>query len=251
MTHIVSLSGSFDQIQQGLLSTINWRGVDCGDYLDLYGQVAILIPPTAKYETELESRGYSSEYAETFFEYVYSGKGIDEYYEKLCALSNNAAAKFLVEFNGRNTQYGPRIQEQLPAVIKELTTNPNSRRAWIQILNADDQFVLDPKNLGESTIEYPCTSSLGFKLNPETKLLDGIVTMRSSDATLVLNYDVFNFVNLLEKVANQLGTSRGTLSIFMASSHMYKRHSELVCEMAKEYADKKSVSKNSNSRSKM
>jgi hypothetical protein len=42
-----------------------------------------------------------------------------------------------------NTFYGPRILEQLPHIIKELTEHPDTRRAVISILDSKDLLLLD------------------------------------------------------------------------------------------------------------
>lgn len=112
--------------------------------------------------------------------------------------------------------YGPRIfrqrgHDQLENVISQLTTSPTSRRAVIQIFNAEDT--------AKRYKEIPCTTTLQFLLREERLHL--IATMRSNDAYLGLPHDVFCFTMLQEMVARILNVDVGTYRHFAASMHLY------------------------------
>lgn len=178
-----------------------------------------------------EARKFNLDYAKMFFNYIISGKGYDEFYKKELVALNDKAADFLVEFENRNTQYGPRIQEQLPEIIEELKANINSRRASVLILDAEDRKLLAPKISGLTTIEYPCTTALHF--NIRNNKLNLTVQMRSQSACAVLVYDVFNFTNLMKYIAITLKRTYpdlelGTLYYNMSSCHYYEREDKLV-----------------------
>ena len=80
------------------------------------------------------------DYIETFYDWVISGS--TDAQEAFKEYPN--VAKFLAKPENTNlpknfnTFYGPRIVGQKPAIIKELTNNPNSRRAVISILRDSD-----------------------------------------------------------------------------------------------------------------
>lgn len=184
-----------------------------------------------------EARKFNEDYAKMFFNYIISGKGYDEYYKEALVSLNNKAGDFLVEFENRNTQYGPRIHEQLPEIIEELQSNIETRRASILILDAEDRKFLAPKSKGLTTIEYPCTTALHFNIRDNK--LNLTTQMRSQSACVVLVYDVFNFTNLMKYVAIQLKRTYpelelGTLYYNMSSCHYYAREEELVKSILQE-----------------
>jgi thymidylate synthase len=51
-----------------------------------------------------------------------------------------------------------------------------------------------------------------------------IATMRSSDAWLGFPYDLFNFSQLLNWVAGQIGVEVGWIQMDLGSSHLYQRN---------------------------
>lgn len=227
---------SIKQLQAFVLRSIYLGGVlkepaGAKAFYDLYGQinVELLIDDTGKWKESSKVRNMSYEYAQAFADYVLSGENMDMHRKKLSDLSNKVADKFLVDFGGRNTQYGPRIAHQLKFIIDELKSCNESRRAWIQVLSADDLNLLSPKRERLTTIEFPCTSSIGFSI--EDNRLITFVCMRSSDAYRVLNYDLFNFVSLCEKLAKELDLVADSLIFSCASSHFYKEDEDMVMDL--------------------
>jgi thymidylate synthase len=112
--------------------------------------------------------------------------------------------------------YGPRIfhqrgEDQLKNVIALLTRSADSRRAVIQLFNAED--------IAQRHEEVPCTCTLQF-LRRRNRL-HMLTTMRSNDAYIGLPHDIFCFTMLQEVVARTLGVRLGTYKHFVGSLHLY------------------------------
>lgn len=117
--------------------------------------------------------------------------------------------------------YGPRLfgqrgHDQVRNVVDQLRARRSSRRAVIQILNAED-VARRPK-------EIPCTCTLQFMIRNDR--LHMISTLRSNDAYLGLPHDVFCFTMLQEIVARDLGVELGIYQQFVGSLHLYDRDIE-------------------------
>ena len=168
---------------------------------------------------ESEARGFKIGYATDFFNYVLNGD--DE-----GVLKNPKATEYLKEFKGRNTQYGPRLHKQLDAMVKELKRDRGSRRGTVMILEAGDQEIFEAKSTGECIIEYPCTNSLTFSIRDNK--LNLVSNMRSQSAALVMPYDIFNWTNLMQVVADMLEVECGTLTHQVASLHYFNSEAPLV-----------------------
>lgn len=115
--------------------------------------------------------------------------------------------------------YGPRIfaqrgHDQFENVIRQLRESPTSRRAVIELFNAEDN--------AKRHKEVPCTTTLQFLLRGGELHL--ITTMRSNDAYLGLPHDVFCFTMLQEMAARILGAELGGYRHFVASMHLYDRN---------------------------
>jgi thymidylate synthase len=114
--------------------------------------------------------------------------------------------------------YGPRLlkhrgrHNQIHAVTEVLRASPASRRAVIQIFDAEDT--------SRRWKEVPCTTSLQFLVRDGK--LNLVVTMRSNDAYLGLPHDVFCFTMLQELVARDLGVDLGIYRHFVGSMHIYQ-----------------------------
>lgn len=125
--------------------------------------------------------------------------------------------------------YGRRLSNQrgvgqLTNVIQLLHERPSSRRAVIQIFNAED--------LAAPHKEIPCTTTLQFLIRDERLHL--LVTMRSNDAYLGLPHDVFCFTMLQEMIARSLDREVGTYHHFAGSMHLYDDHRPRAEELISE-----------------
>ena len=121
--------------------------------------------------------------------------------------------------------YGPRLfnhrgHDQVRNVIQLLRDRPTSKRAIVQIFDAED-------TTGDH-VEVPCTTTFQFLVRGE--LLHMIVTMRSNDAFMGLPHDVFCFTMLQEIVARSLGREVGVYRQFTGSMHLYERNRTLAEE---------------------
>lgn len=117
--------------------------------------------------------------------------------------------------------YGPRMfnkngVNQFENIISILTKNSNSRKAVIQLFDADD--------LVEKHKDVPCTCSLQFMIRE--KKLDLFTVMRSNDAYLGLPHDIFSFTMIQEIMANKLNVKLGVYKHFVGSLHLYNNRIE-------------------------
>ena len=125
--------------------------------------------------------------------------------------------------------YGPRLFrkngkiDQVKNILKLLKERPNSRRAVIQLFDAED-IVKDRK-------EIPCTCTMQFLIRRGK--LDMFTCMRSNDAFLGLSHDIFAFTMLQEIMARSLNVKLGRYKHAVGSLHLYKDREKA----AKQYLD--------------
>lgn len=115
--------------------------------------------------------------------------------------------------------YGPRLfsqrgADQVSNIIDLLRKSPTTRRAVIQIFDAED--------ITARHKEVPCTTTLQFFVRMDR--LNMITTMRSNDAYLGLPHDVFCFTMLQELIARSVDVELGTYRHFAGSLHLYREH---------------------------
>lgn len=146
--------------------------------------------------------------------------------ELLKALTPKAA-----ELTTPSTAYGPRVRRQLPLILDELKTNPESRRAVVYVGRHDDLDSISEETAGE----MPCTMTWQFLLrNGELHM---IVNMRSWDAVWGLSYDVPCFVAVQMALAKDIGAPVGVYRHHAGSFHVYERHWELEADITDERLD--------------
>jgi hypothetical protein len=177
------------------------------------------------------------EYAHAFSDWVLSGS--DTMPERLKELSP-ASKKFDAKQSDLSTFelpsnfsafYGPRIAQQFLAVEMELSINPNTRRAWIGILDGlNDNKLLEGLRDGElPTVEYPCTIGFLFDVNEDFEL-NLSVFMRSQNMVSVWPYDYLIALKLLHKMAYVTGYKIGTITGIVSSAHIYDRDFKFASE---------------------
>ncbi|MEJ7776979.1 MAG: thymidylate synthase [Sphingomicrobium sp.] len=126
--------------------------------------------------------------------------------------------------------YGPRLAamrgsiNQLDSIHRLLSEKAGSRRAVIQLFNAED-IATDHK-------EIPCTTTLQFHLREGQLHLS--VTMRSNDAYWGLPHDVFCFTMLQEMMARRLGVELGEYYQYVGSMHVYDDYLEAIDQYVEE-----------------
>ena len=120
------------------------------------------------------------------------------------------------DFKVLNSNYGYQWNRncQLDYVINELTRDPQSRRAYITILDSKehDQHVLDT----------PCTPGMWFRII--NGKLNMTVTMRSNDLWFGYCNDQYTFAALQSMVAERLGVGLGAYTHIAFDMHLYARH---------------------------
>lgn len=119
--------------------------------------------------------------------------------------------------------YGPRLfnlrgHDQIQNIVTLLTQKPESRRAVIQLFDAED--------LAAPRKEIPCTCSLQFMIRAGR--LNMATVMRSNDAYLGLSHDVFAFTMIQELLARTLKVELGGYTHFVGSLHIYSKHRNAV-----------------------
>lgn len=117
--------------------------------------------------------------------------------------------------------YGPRLfgegeNAQVVRVTEMLRSNPNTRRAVIQLFDRSDLHS-EPRHL-----DVPCTCTIQFFCRRD--LLHVVVTMRSNDVYIGLPHDVFAFTMLQEIVARELNVEPGRYIHMVGSLHMYSQN---------------------------
>lgn len=125
--------------------------------------------------------------------------------------------------------YGPRLFrkdgiDQVANIIKLLRSNPESRRAVIQLFDARD-LVGRPTNI-------PCTCTLQFLLRRKKLIM--VTSMRSNDAFIGLPHDVFAFTMLQEIIARTLSVDIGSYKHAIGSLHLYEDDRPRVQEYLRE-----------------
>jgi thymidylate synthase len=122
--------------------------------------------------------------------------------------------------------YGPRLfamrgnVDQLKNVTALLEGNPGSRRAVVQLFNAED--------IAAAHKEIPCTTTLQFHLRDGQLHLSA--TLRSNDAYWGLPHDVFCFTMIQEMMARRLGVELGEYYHYVGSMHVYVDHLDKIGE---------------------
>lgn len=183
-----------------------------GDTLELLGVALHILKPRARISRS-ENRGRP-----------FSALG-----ELLWYLSGSDKLEFIVPYvpeyrtdavEGKiQGAYGPRLLamrgriDQFVSIEKLLTARPGSRRAIIQLFNAED--------IATDHEEVPCTTTMQFHLRKG--LLHMSVTLRSNDAYWGLPHDVFCFTMLQEMMARRLGVEMGEYFHYAGSMHVYEK----------------------------
>lgn len=127
--------------------------------------------------------------------------------------------------------YGPRLFrkngfiDQFKNITYQIFTNPDTRRAVIQIFDAEDIQTYHK--------EIPCTCTMQFLLRKGQ--LNLFVNMRSNDAFIGLPHDVFCFTMIQEVVAKTLNAKVGTYKHFVGSLHLYDANLEGAEEYISEH----------------
>ena len=104
--------------------------------------------------------------------------------------------------------------DQLRSTLVLLKERPSSRRAVVQLFNAED--------IETHHKEVPCTTTFQFFIRDDR--LHMAVTMRSNDAYKGLPHDIFCFTMIQEMLARALGVELGEYIHFAGSMHVYENN---------------------------
>lgn len=123
--------------------------------------------------------------------------------------------------------YGPRMRrwrgrvDQLDRVRRQLTRDPDSRQAVIQLF--------DPERDTRGHRDVPCT--LGYRFFLRGGRLQMHTTMRSQDLWLGFPYDIFAATLLQELMAGWLGVDVGEYHHHVDSLHLYEKHADAAANL--------------------
>lgn len=120
------------------------------------------------------------------------------------SLTGTAYGKKILRGTARHGQWG--------AVVDQLTSDPDTKRAVLQIFDAAELEVVN-------NIDVSCTLGLQFLIRNEE--LHAIGFMRANDAYRGMASDVFSFTFLQEFLATELGVRVGSYTHTVGSLHVY------------------------------
>lgn len=182
-------------------------------------------------------RGFREEFSNVMADWILGG---DTFVTEDMIAMNPNAAKFGTVFEAPHlheadivTAYGPRIVPQLNYVLSELARDPNSRRACVMVLGAEDRYVAEALGQGKTNCEYICTYGFNFRIRKGA--LDMVVSMRSNNYTTTVCQDVYVFSRIQEWLAVRLGVSVGMYYHSAVSGHVLENERERAAEILRVY----------------
>lgn len=212
-----SLDSVLSQLYRKLLDDGQSQGGSRGANREILGVSLRILKPRARISRS-ENRGKPFSALGELLWYL-SGSDTLEFIERYVPRYAEDAVDGVLE-----GAYGPRLLrmrnginqfDSIEALLKE---RPGSRRAVIQLFNAED--------IAAHHKEIPCTTTLQFHLRQ--CLLHLSVTMRSNDAYFGLPHDVFCFTMIQEMMARRLGVQIGEYYQYVGSMHVYD---DKLCDM--------------------
>lgn len=118
--------------------------------------------------------------------------------------------------------YGYQWAKQLPNIIQEIKSNPNSRRLLVNAWQIND--------LQDMALP-PC--HYAFQFSVTNGKLSTLVSMRSSDVFLGLPYNIASYALLTHIVAKVCKLDVGTLTLNLGDTHIYANHVKQCNEIIK------------------
>jgi len=171
------------------------------------------------------------DYAKVFYDWMISGssdnKAVVEKYPNVARFMEKPKSSELPE--NFNTFYGPRILEQLPYVVNELKSHPDTRRAVISILDSSDLMLLDK----DESLEFPCCDSATFSIR-EGKL-NIHLHMRSQNMGQVLKLDMYLWGRFTCELAEELELQPGLFTSSVVSAHVFNRDLPYLNSLIQQY----------------
>ena len=118
-----------------------------------------------------------------------------------------------------NDRVDPVFIDQIAQLVRDLKTNPNSRRLMVSAWNVGD--------LGEMTLP-PC--HYGFQCYVANGKLSLMWNQRSVDTFLGLPFNIASYATLLLLLCEETGYEAGELIANLGDVHLYKNHVEQAKE---------------------
>jgi thymidylate synthase len=115
-----------------------------------------------------------------------------------------------------------RHTDQWHRVVDELRSDPDSKRAVVQIFDSHELSILENPDVS-------CTLGLQFLIRDDA--LHAIGFMRANDAYRGMTSDIFSFTFLQEMLARELGVTVGTYHHSVGSLHVYEPDQERAREV--------------------
>ena len=172
----------------------------------------------------------NKEYYEKFKEWLFTGSDKRGEFIKM----SPKAQKYHLEYKGRNIAYGPRIIRQLPIIIDKLRKVPNTRQAFLNILDERDHIVFEQKSKNK-VVEYPCT--VGWYFTNQNGRLECTSIMRSNNIVSVVGLDVYLGTNLQMHIAEELGLKLGYYTHVMLNAHIIPEEIKRAYKYLKIYSN--------------
>ena len=211
------------QLYRKLLEGGQSAGGTRGDNREILGVILRISQPRARISRS-ESRDKPFSALGELLWYL-SGSETLEFIERYVSRYADDAVNGILE-----GAYGPRLVrmrndiDQFASVEALLKERPASKRAVVQLFNAED--------IATHHKEIPCTTTWQFLLRDGR--LHMSVTMRSNDAYFGLPHDVFCFTMIQEMMARRLGAELGEYLQYVSSMHVYDSKLEAMAEYVNE-----------------
>ena len=122
-------------------------------------------------------------------------------------------------YRGSSRDIVHRSTDQLMTAIREILTNPTSRRIIVSAWN--------PIEIDEMALP-PCHVLHQYHVNPDIGGLSMTMYQRSCDLFLGVPFNIASYALLLHLVARVTGLRADNLTIFLADAHIYGNHLEQV-----------------------
>lgn len=205
--------GKIDKIYKEVIKTLLNNSKSINDTLEIQNACLVINDPTLN-NFSFPLREISEKYCNAELKWYWSADNSCETIGKYAKLwlnitddgkTNNSAYGYIL-----HKKYGI---DQLKEVIDLLKSDPNSRRA---VLN-----ISDPALNKKTTKDMQCTIAIQFLIRQ--KQLDMTVYMRSNDIIFGLPYDYIYFTSLGLYVAEKLNLKLGTYTHYATSLHIYKK----------------------------
>jgi thymidylate synthase len=222
---------AFLEINESIINNPEYRSTSrLGNMLEIQGLTyEVENPSTFQFKNEEIGR-LNYDYADKFYQWMIAGSTdheilLRDYPNTARFMEKPKSADLPANFN---TFYGPRILEQLPHIIKELTNYPDSRRAVISILDKSDLLLLDKP---DETLEFPCCDSATFSIREG--LLNIHVHMRSQNMGQVLKLDMYLWGRFVCELADKLNVPVGKFMSTVVSAHVFEKDVPYLTETIK------------------